>query len=92
MPLSMDWAPVVSQGIFAVLFVYLFLDTRNESRKRETTMRDSFVQREAKFMDGQDRFLTGLHENTLAITKLNDTLESKLEEMKEHINRGRRAD
>lgn len=84
-PFQIDWSTIASQGIFAVLFVYLFIDTRNESRRRETTMRDSFIERERQFMSSEQRLMDGLTANTAAIGKLTDLIVGKLAELKEHI-------
>jgi len=38
------WKLIVSQGIFAVLFVWLFFDTRKEAKAREEKLMDALEQ------------------------------------------------
>ena len=46
MPFTFDWTVVASQGLFAVLFVSLFVWTINRDSKREEFLRNEGVKRE----------------------------------------------
>ena len=63
---------IVSQGIFAILFLYLFADTRKESKKREEELQ--------KIIDNNQKIIIE------TVNKLN-VIEDVKEDVKEIKNR-----
>lgn len=66
-PLTIDWTAVASQGIFAVLFVSLFVWTLNRDAMREETLRTDGKDRESRLLGIIDCYNS-------ALTKLADKL------------------
>ncbi|MBU9720556.1 MULTISPECIES: BhlA/UviB family holin-like peptide [Bacillaceae] len=59
---------ILSQGFFAVLFVWLFYDTREESKKRE----ERLVQQIEKQNIAQDRIVQSLERLEIQIANLKE--------------------
>lgn len=64
---------VISQGIFAVLFVWLFFDTRKDSK-----------QREEKYIDREEKYINTIDKLTNKISIVEDIKED-VEEIKDKI-------
>jgi predicted type IV restriction endonuclease len=59
---------IVSQGIFAVLFVWLFLDTRKESKHRETRLLEQ-IDKQNQAQHRIVQAIEGLEKQVTALTK-----------------------
>ncbi|WP_339185602.1 BhlA/UviB family holin-like peptide [Brevibacillus sp. FSL K6-6036] len=59
---------IVSQGIFAVLFVWLFLDSRKESKEREIRLLEQ-IDKQNQAQDRIVQAIEGLEKQVTALTK-----------------------
>lgn len=59
---------IVSQGIFAVLFVWLFIDTRRESKDRESRLLEQ-IDKQNQAQDRIVQAIEGLEKQVTALTK-----------------------
>lgn len=65
----------MNQGIWALLFIYLFYDTRQESAKREEALKNEFKEREDKFFSQINLFSERLERITVSLDKINCDIE-----------------
>ena len=71
------WETVATQGIFAAMFVFLFIDTRKDSKERERTMMANHKDREKDLMANQKELQMCMKEMATALgaeDKVVDTL------------------
>lgn len=62
---------VISQGVFAVLFVWLFFETRKESKSRE----DKLMRHLEKTADREDRLIRHLEKTSNTLETLGKSLD-----------------
>ncbi|AYK08640.1 BhlA/UviB family holin-like peptide [Brevibacillus laterosporus] len=79
---------LLSQGLFAGLFVWLLFSTKKEGRDRETRLVEQAQKREAKLMEHNERMVIQLERNTTTLQQIERSLnglENELQELKEKV-------
>ncbi|ATO50158.1 BhlA/UviB family holin-like peptide [Brevibacillus laterosporus] len=79
---------LLTQGPFALLFVWLLFSTKKEGRERETRLVKQAEERETKLMDHNERMVIQLERNTGTLQQIERSLnglENELQELKEKV-------